>query len=249
MVSKAFQVLSDPAKKRIYDQTGADPESRNAGMANGFGRAGGVRTDGAQGTPDDVAEELFRMFFSGGNLSGFQTFTTFGGGPNVRGQNPFAQGRRQRPAPATPQTENEQLLAKLFQLLPLLLIFIPSLLSSLFGSESDTGFVKPTKFDFTESPPYTEMRTTPQHNIPYYVNPADTAKMTSSNLRILDRRAEVAYINMLKGYCSHEYEVREQKIMAAQGWFRTDEEALQKAKNMELPYCKKLNELGIQIQF
>ncbi len=82
MVSKAFQILSDPQKRAAYDQHGDDPDSRFAGMsaAQGFGR------DGATFQGEMSPEDLFNMFFGGGMPPGFANggFNgTFGGGPGM----------------------------------------------------------------------------------------------------------------------------------------------------------------------
>ncbi|KAI0577812.1 DnaJ DnaJ-class molecular chaperone with C-terminal Zn finger domain protein [Pyrenophora tritici-repentis] len=76
LVSKAFQVLSDPDKKKKYDQFGLDPDARfdpraaagaNGGgggpspFGNGFARRGG----GGFGDEEMTPEELFRQFFGG----------------------------------------------------------------------------------------------------------------------------------------------------------------------------------------
>lgn len=82
MVSKAFQVLSDPQKRAAYDQSGGDPEARfgagSSGMAQNF--AGARQFDG-----EISPEELFNMFFGGGmgggNVGPFAT--GFGGGPSM----------------------------------------------------------------------------------------------------------------------------------------------------------------------
>jgi len=72
VVSRAFQVLSDPDKKRQYDMTGGDPDSRFGGASaaqasspfSGFQRAAGGR--GARFEAEISPEELFRQFFAGG---------------------------------------------------------------------------------------------------------------------------------------------------------------------------------------
>ena len=70
VISRAFQVLSDPDKRALFDQHGEDPDSRTPGMASPFagmrtyGGGGGMRGD--ELTPDD----LFNMFFGGGGFSG-----------------------------------------------------------------------------------------------------------------------------------------------------------------------------------
>ena len=71
VVSKAFQILSDPQKRAAFDQSGGDPDSRFAGMSPGF--AGGRQFQG-----EVSPEDLFNMFFGGGGQMGGGPF---GGGP------------------------------------------------------------------------------------------------------------------------------------------------------------------------
>ena len=84
MVSRAFQVLSDPDKKSRYDKFGGDPDSRfNPGAASasassfGGGGFGGFpgRSTGSMFDEEISPEELFNRFFSGGFGGGM------GGGP------------------------------------------------------------------------------------------------------------------------------------------------------------------------
>ena len=93
LVSKAFQVLSDPDKKKKYDQFGGDPDARfdprahasaNGGggaspFGNGFARRGGGFEE--EMTP----EELFRQFFGGAFGGPFGTYS--------HTQNPWFRGR------------------------------------------------------------------------------------------------------------------------------------------------------------
>lgn len=90
VVSRAFQILSDPDKKSKYDKFGGDPDSRFGAGASASGaspfsgfasqRAGPRHGDmfGEEISPED----LFRQFFGGG--FGGQAFGgPFGGEHNV----------------------------------------------------------------------------------------------------------------------------------------------------------------------
>lgn len=80
MVSRAFQILSDPAKKRQFDQFGGDPDNRFASAQAaaagggspfaGFGGGGRPRGGGAMFEEEISPEELFRQFFGGGGMGG-----------------------------------------------------------------------------------------------------------------------------------------------------------------------------------
>lgn len=257
MVSKAFQILSDPDKKRIFDQTGADPDSRGGGGGGGgpspFSRAAAGGMDGAQFAGNLSPEDIFNMFFGGGpGGSPFQAqFGNFGPGVRIHtfgGGNPFQQQFRQA-RQAHGADEPPETLSSLLRLLPLLLLFVAPLLSSFFNGSSGNYGMNPTAhFEFNKVEPYTASRVTPHHNINYFVNPVDVKDYTPRKFSQLDKRAEVSYIKMLRVLCSREYDYKQQKIIDSQGWFTVDQEAYEKAINLKLQHCDKLNDLGVSFQ-
>lgn len=110
MVSRAFQILSDPEKKKRYDKFGGDPDNRFSSSGAGAGAAGaspfsafarnasaggggfGFPSAGAGGPmfEEEISpEELFRQFFGGGGLGGGGGGPFGMAGPGLFGNSPF----------------------------------------------------------------------------------------------------------------------------------------------------------------
>ncbi|KAH8919789.1 DnaJ-domain-containing protein [Atractiella rhizophila] len=151
MIGKAFAVLGDPSKRRIFDQTGSDPDSRGGGGGGGgfetFRRGGGM---GGMGGEDLSPEDLFNFFFGGGmggpmgGMGGGTTtfygpggirFTSYGGSPFGGGMGMGGMPRR-RPAQANGQGGGEGG-SGWMQFLPLLALVFFTILSNIswFGGE------------------------------------------------------------------------------------------------------------------
>lgn len=273
VVSRAFQILSDADKKAKYDQFGGDPDSRFSGASaapsspfSGFARAPSGR--GPMFESEMSPEDLFNQFFGGGAFSTFgevleDTFRIItnalaggGGGPqfvfNMGGGNGFRVHQfggatpRRRPRDATGQPETPPSgFTALTQLVPLLLLFILPLLSSLFSGASSTPAMR---FDQAVSP-HTMHRVTPKYKIDYFINPADVQDYTARKFTSLDQRAEVDYISHLRTNCDWETRRRDDEIRASQGFFFSDEERLKGAMEMEMPGCNKLEELRVRRQY
>lgn len=269
VVSRAFQVLSDPDKRALFDRHGGDPDARGGGGGGGGGFAGtpmrgfpGGTPFGFTGTPgrggpvpegEISPEDLFNLFFGGGGMGpggdlfgggmgGFQTF----GGPGIRIRQ-FG-GPRRRPAQTAggEQAQPEQSLVRiLIQLLPLIVFFILPILGSLFTGDNSEKLRGPL-FKLDRVPPYTAMRETPNYKIPFWVNPNELEGMKKSDIVKLDKRAETHIISSLRFNCEREQENLIEERNAAHGWFFVDQEKLKKANERPLPNCKKLRELGIR---
>ncbi|OBA17949.1 DUF1977-domain-containing protein [Metschnikowia bicuspidata var. bicuspidata NRRL YB-4993] len=253
-LNKAWGVLSDPSKKRIFDQTGSDPDSRFAGSSSpgagatsgfsrGFGNAGGA---GAQGFEDDI----FNMFFGGGAAPGHTTFT-FGGNNGFtfqsfgNGFDPFAGNFAQQQRQRQSQRQSQQNRAEptswetLRQLAPVLLVLLATLLSSLFSGDSAP------EYSFTKSSKFPVRRNTPTFEIPYFVSESFVKDKNGRALHNFDTKVENTYILDKRARCRREQTRRREMIQDAQGWFFTDEKRMNQARNMPMPACSELKGMGI----
>ncbi|ODV98032.1 hypothetical protein PACTADRAFT_47852 [Pachysolen tannophilus NRRL Y-2460] len=126
-LAKAFEVLNDPDKKRIFDQTGSDPDSRGMGTGSSSGFAdspfasggtqfpfqrnpfgSGASMGGA--SPFGMEDDLLNFLFNGGGNSfafgNGNGFTFHFGGP--AGYNSYAQQQRQRQRERQQQQQQQQ---------------------------------------------------------------------------------------------------------------------------------------------
>lgn len=175
-------------------------------------------------------------------IGGPQFVFNMGGGPGFRVHQFGGPRPRRRPRETTAQSEAEPSAWELLQrLLPLILLFVVPLLSSLFsGSPTPSG--PSYRFDAPVSP-HTLHRTTPKLNINYFVNPLDVEDYSTRKLRQLDQRVEVDYVTTLRYECELEVQARERMIQDAQGWFFPDVEKMKQARAMEMKSCRRLDSL------
>lgn len=174
---------------------------------------------------------------------GPQFVFNMGGGPGFRVHQFGGARPRRRPREANAQTQPASPgWASLTQLLPLILLFVFPLLSSLFSGGSSTSTGPSYRFDGPVSP-HTMHRTTPRIKIDYYVNPHDVDDFSARKFSLLDTRVEKDYVNKLQFECEDEVQERERMIQAAQGWFFPDVEKMKEARAMELKSCRRLDAL------
>lgn len=166
----------------------------------------------------------------------------FGGGPGFRVHQFGGNRPRRRPGDTSHTHEQPSATSVLSSLLPLLLLFIFPLLSSLFGNFSSTPSYPSFRTDRAASP-FTMQHTTYNLKIPYWVNPNDVSQYSNRDWRNLDRIAESRYVGNLNVMCENEQLQRQQLVNEAQGWFWTDEEKLEQARRMNMPSCTRLSEL------
>ncbi len=172
--------------------------------------------------------------------SGPQFVFNLGGGPGVRVRQFGGARPRARPRAEGEAQAPQGLRSTIANLLPLLVLLIIPILSSLFSDSTTSG---PSIHFQPGNPPYTSHRLTSTYKIDYYVNPADVVDFTARKFSQLDQRAEVAYVQDLNIKCETERHVRQRAYDAAQGWFFADKEAEDAAKNMNMPSCQLLDKM------
>jgi len=215
-VGKAYSILSDKEKRRQYDLYGPEmqpsrPSQERGDYHNNF--------DG-----DISPEELFNMFFGGGFPSG-----------NVRRrqqqqqqhQHSHNQSRRYTYTREPQQAESG--FALFFQLAPILLLVVLSMLSSLLVSDS--------VYSLNRTDKYRVERSTQNLKIHYYVKD-DFRIEYKSDLRRIERSVEEDYIGNLRSNCFKERNYKENMMWRARNY--GDAKLYQRAQDMSTPSCDKL---------
>ncbi|KAL8354272.1 hypothetical protein RB601_003906 [Gaeumannomyces tritici] len=266
MVARAFSVLGDKEKRDKFDRFGTDPDSRFesarqqqqqqnpfAGFTNRQRGGGG----GGGGFDEEISpEEMFRRFFGGGGFGGpfgggFDTGPQFvfnmGGGPGIR-VHQFGGGRpRTRPRDGAAAGDQQQqaepsILSTLIGLLPVILLFIIPLITSLFSGSTGPA-VPDVVFDMA-SGQHTH-RQVHDSGLNFFVRQEDWAKIRQNKHKVsqLHAQAYVTFVNQLKRDCERESLQQQQLHEAAQGWFSVDQDMLERAKAHPKPRCARLERL------
>ncbi|KAF9151312.1 hypothetical protein BG015_006834 [Linnemannia schmuckeri] len=277
IVSKAFTVLSDPQKRAIFDQHGPE-DGRSSGVnydraspmgAQGFG--GGMH--GMNGFGEEISpEELFNMFFGGGNFGGSFHSATFAGpgfGTRQFRTRPQQTQHRQHRQHAQQQQGGgvgggTSGFSSLMQILPLILLFIMSMASNFFSDSdpSSTGAsAAPSDFSLGPQGSYQYARFTNTHRVPYFVNERkfrssfmapgsdhlDLNRVINGMkvrqiLTQLEEDVERAYLRHMRTECINEKKRKEVAQNRAMGYFGPDKKMWEAAQRMTTPSCDAIRE-------
>ncbi|XP_067936234.1 dnaJ homolog subfamily B member 12-like [Watersipora subatra] len=211
-IGNAYAILSDPSKRRQYDLYG-EQEVRQPRRRNGF--RGYSHEFEAEVSP----EELFNMFF-GGNA-----FTSYHRQMRPRSQQETSHRRQHQ--------GNDSVLSAFFQLSPIIMMIVISLLSiALQGDDV---------YKFHSSSNYPHQRSTAGLHVHYYVKDGFNQAYSGRSLQKLEREIEQIYINNLRNECYKEQMQREQLRWKAR--YRNDGKAYEEAGHMEMRSCKRLEEV------
>ena len=181
-------------------------------------------------------------------MGGQQFVFNLGGGPGFRVHQFGGPGPRRRPRDANNrQPENAGSLSSLLlNLLPLLILFILPMLSSLLTSSPPPG---PQIYD-TATPPHTMERVSrPRKLYTYYVNPDEVPDYKNKDWHNLDKKVEAQYIHSLQIECQREQSIQNRMMQDAQGFFFQDADKMAQARRLEKKSCNTLRRHGINIEY
>lgn len=215
-IGNAVAVLTDVEKRKQYDMYG-DEEKISRSHSHQYHEYNYTRGFEA----DVTAEELFNMFFGGGFPNANNVYVRRGG-----------QWRRQGEQHSQQQREANGY-SVFLQMLPILLLIVLSMMSSLFISDP--------VYSFSQSPKFPVLRKTLNLQVPYYVKENFHTEYQGS-LRRLEASVEEEYLSNLRHACYREKNYRETMLWKARNF--GDRELFAKAQNIRTPSCEQLQEFS-----
>ncbi|KAK7579807.1 hypothetical protein V9T40_000436 [Parthenolecanium corni] len=212
-IGNAVAILTDAEKRKQYDLYGSNEERMN------YHRQSHSHQEYTRGFEADMtAEELFNMFFGG---SGFATHPS---NIYMRRNGRWHRANDEDNSSQMPQNNGA---AVFVQFLPILLLILLSMLSSLFISDSVYSLQPNSK--------YPVARHTTRLHIPYYVKENFRLDYQGSLAR-LEANVEEEFMSSLRNACYKERNYRETLMWRAQAI--GNEEQFRKAQGMRTPSCE-----------
>lgn len=227
-IGNAYAVLSNTEKKRQYDLYGDEDSAPRSRRSNGGFYQYEDPSHGFQG--DMTAEEIFNMFFGGG-MPGSSVYVRRGGRWHRPGTHHSNHSHTQDTHTHYEESQGANLSA-LFQLVPVLILLLVSLFSSLFVSDPI--------YSFDLSHKYNVQRITSNLKVNYFVKDTFHQDFTGS-LRRLEKQVEDEYVSHLRSRCFQEKSSRENLLWQAR--YSGSQTLFKKAQKYPTPSCNKLEEL------
>ncbi|XP_065063516.1 dnaJ homolog subfamily B member 14-like [Rhopilema esculentum] len=216
-IGTAFAVLSDPDKKRRYEEYG-----ETLGPAQRHTRH---YSDVEREFEDISPEDIFNMFFGGG----FPTGRVYVHRRNRNNQHHHAHFHSR-------EEQNVPAYYPIMQLLPIFILVAFSLFSSL--------LVQDPPYSFHQNGNYIHPKVTNRYRIQYFVQKTFSNSYYGDSLEQLERRIERDYIEKVQINCFKERQYKQEMLYQARVW--GNHEMLRKAENLEMRSCKQLEDLVAQ---
>ncbi|XP_008546264.1 dnaJ homolog subfamily B member 12 [Microplitis demolitor] len=218
-IGNAVAVLTDVEKRKQYDLYGSDEERLQSAQS----RSAHTHYNYTRGFEADItAEELFNMFFGGG-FPQQEFYMRRTGGRWMRQNNAQAQHTH---------TQQANGYTAFLQMLPVLLLIVLTMMSSF--------FIWDPLYSLHPNSKYSVQRQTQEMKVPYYVKENFHSEYQGS-LRRLEISVEEEYVNNLRHACYREKNYKDSMVWKARNF--GDAELFQRAKNLETPSCKRLQEV------
>ena len=265
IIAVAFSILGDEEKRRNFDRYGSAAANSNGG---GFASPGA--SFNFSGAEDISPEDLFNMFFQAafaqqhpGQGNPFAGGPFGGGGVQFGGPGQFffstnfhnanagfqRPQRRQQAQRRNQETENEDLLRKIVQFVPLIIVFILSIISSwMFPAESPNNQRADHLFSLTLSSKHRFPRSTRLKHVPYYatsdfqrhfekLKENDASSKLFRELTTFENVIEGNFLKELRQSCDRE------ELQLAQLLKKAKKEQVDEIKNsFKLSSCDKLKQ-------
>ncbi|XP_048362074.1 dnaJ homolog subfamily B member 12 isoform X2 [Sphaerodactylus townsendi] len=216
-IGNAYAVLSNPEKRKQYDQFG---EAKISPTRHGHGPP-----DFHRGFEADISpEDLFNMFFGGGfPSSNVHVYS------NGRMRYTYHQRQDRR------EHQGDGGLGLFVQLMPILILIIVSALSQMMVSSP------PYSLSHRPSVGHIHKRSTEHLKVAYYVSDTFAEEYAGTNLKNVERSVEDDYIANLRNNCWKEKQQKEGLLYRAR--YFGDSDLYQRAQKMGTPSCSRLSEV------
>ncbi|XP_049645143.1 dnaJ homolog subfamily B member 12 [Suncus etruscus] len=216
-IGMAYAVLSNPEKRKQYDQFG-DDKGQAARHSHGPG-------DFHRGFEADISpEDLFNMFFGGSfPSSNVHVYS------NGRMRYTYQQRQDRR------DNQGDGGLGVFVQLMPILILILVSALSQLMVSSP------PYSLSPRPSVGHIHKRVTDHLAVSYYVAETFSSEYSGASLKTVERNVEDDYIANLRNNCWKEKQQKEGLLYRARYFGNSD--MYHKAQKMSTPSCNRLSEV------
>ncbi|XP_066572513.1 dnaJ homolog subfamily C member 18 [Amia ocellicauda] len=231
-IGNAYAVLSNPEKRKQYDQFGDEPLVETASHPAYHRHHRNFYRDFEA---DISPEELFNIFFGGRFPTGNIHVYTNRGATYTHYYQPRRRRMNERRHEEVEDSRSQNTFTAFLQLLPVLVLILISVVTQLMASNP------PYSLFYKPSLGLVVSRETEQLGVPYYVDKGFQKEYKGAALQELEKAIESDYIDLLQTSCWKE---KQQKSdLANLGQLYRDERLKQKAESMKLENCDKLYRL------